>query len=129
MEKQEDNHAQLTCVNREEFIENIKKWITIDSQLKTVNEKTKKMRDIKNELSEKICNYKDNNAINNTIKITDGELRFYQKKEQTPLSFGYIENCLEQILTDQTQIDFVMDYIKDNREVNIITDIKRIYHR
>jgi protein associated with RNAse G/E len=121
-------HNQLT-IDRAEFIENTKQWVTLDSQLKIINEKTKKIRDMKRELTEKICKYKDKHPIHSTIKLSDGELKFYEKKEQTPLSFGYIEHCLEQILQDQTQIDFVMDYIKNNREVTTVTDIKRIYSK
>jgi protein associated with RNAse G/E len=113
--------------SRIEFIENTKQWVILDSQLKIINEKTKKIRDMKRELSEKICEYKNNNNIHNTIKLSDGEIRFYEKKEQTPLSFTYIEDCLEKILTDPEQIDFVMNYIRDNREVVMSTDIKRVY--
>jgi hypothetical protein len=118
---------QLTT-ERAEFIENTKQWVTLDTQLKIINEKTKKIRDMKKALTEKICDYKEKHPIHSTIKLSDGELRFYEKKEQTPLSFAYIEHCLEQILTDEAQIDFVMNYIRDNREVNIVTDIKRVYN-
>jgi hypothetical protein len=120
-------NTDLTKPERTEFIENTKQWVTLDSQLKIINEKTKAIREMKRQLTEKICEYKNNNNIHNVIKLSDGELRFYEKREQTPLSFSYIEYCLEQILTDEEQIEFVMNYIRDNREVSVTTDIKRVY--
>ena len=129
MNKEEERPNQIITQTRAEFIENTKQWVQIDSQLKIVNEKVKIMRDKKRELTDKICDYKDKNAIHSTIKLSDGELRFYEKREQTPLSFSYIEHCLEQILQDQEQIDYVIDYIRDNREVTVVTDIKRIHNK
>ena len=120
-------NTEIAKPERTEFIENTKQWVTLDSQLKIINEKTKAIREMKRQLTEKICEYKNNNNIHNVIKLSDGELRFYEKREQTPLSFSYIEYCLEQILTDEEQIEFVMNYIRENREVSVTTDIKRVY--
>ena len=78
--------------------ENITLWVLLDTQLKTINEKTKKMREKKNELSQNICKYIIDNNIKNKIKIKDGEhlaeIRMYDKKEYSALNFGYIESCL-----------------------------------
>ena len=38
-----DNNI-ITVSSKQEFIVNVQKWVTIDSQLKIVNEKTKQMR-------------------------------------------------------------------------------------
>ena len=62
---------------------------------------------------------------NNTIKITDGELRFYEKKEYSPLTFGYIEKSLGKIISDKTQLDYVIKFLKENREITTSIDIKR----
>jgi hypothetical protein len=63
---------------------------------------------------------------NQNIKFNDGELRFYEKKEYSPLTFSYIEDCLENILEDESQIEFIMDYLRDNREITTSIDIRRI---
>ena len=49
--------------------ENITLWVLLDTQLKTINEKTKKMREKKNELSQNICKYIIDNNIKNKIKF------------------------------------------------------------
>lgn len=115
---------------RKQFIDNIKQWVLLDSQLKIVNEKTRKLRDTKTELSEHICEYMNsNNLLENKIGISDGELRIFQKKEYSPLSYGYIERSLAEIITDKTQIDYIIQFLKDKREITSSLDIKRTYHK
>jgi hypothetical protein len=114
-----------TLTTRSQFIENLQKWILIDSQLKIINEKTKKLRDMKNTMVEELSEYKLKNNIDNTIKITDGELRFYEKKEYSPLTFGYIEKSLGKIISDKSQLEYLIKYLKENREITTTIDIKR----
>lgn len=117
----------LTITTKNELIENIKQWVVIDSQLKIINEKTKKLRNMKHELTDQICAYKSKNNIDNTVRISDGELRFYEKKEYNPLTFGYIEKCLANIIPDKTNVDYIIAYLKENRETSTSADIRRIY--
>ena len=113
--------------NKNDLVENIKRWVIIDSQLKIINEKTKKLRNMKHELTENICNFKSKNNIDNTVKISDGELRFYEKKEYNQLTFGYIEKSLANIIPDKSQVDYIINYLKENRETSVSTDIRRVY--
>jgi len=77
------------------FEENIKKWVSLDNQLKSINEKVKKMRDDKNSTEEIIMNYVEQNEIKNaTINISDGKLRFTTTKQTPPLTLKYVEDCL-----------------------------------
>ena len=55
-----------TITTKKELIDDIKQWVTIDSQLKIVNEKTKKMREMKSDLTKNICDYAWNNNLKNT---------------------------------------------------------------
>ena len=45
--------------------ENIKKWVSVDNQLKTLNEKTKELRDIKNNTEQVILDYVETNKMTN----------------------------------------------------------------
>ncbi len=110
------------------FIENIQKWVMLDSQIKLINEKVKKARQSKHELLENITTYVAENGIEHTkIEISDGELRFYEKKEYQPITFGYVENSLGKIISDKKQVDFIMKYLRDAREVTVCKDIRRNY--
>lgn len=115
---------------KNQFIENVQKWVLIDNQLKIVNEKTKKMREMKNILSEDICKYmNDNDLINKKIGITNGELRIVEKKDYSPLSYGYIEKKLEEIIPDKSHIEFIIQYLKDNREITVSQEIRSNYNK
>jgi hypothetical protein len=120
---------QIVPINtKQQFIENVKNWVIMDSQMKIINEKTKKIRESKRELSDSICEYmKESNLLDNKIGITDGELRIYEKKEYSPLSYTYIEKCLAEIIHDKKQLDYIIQYLKQKREITTSLDIKRTY--
>jgi hypothetical protein len=120
---------QIVPVNpKQQFIENVKNWVILDSQMKIINEKTKKIRESKHQLSDSICEYmKESNLLDNKIGITDGELRIYEKKEYSPLSYTYIEKCLAEIVHDKKQLDYIIQYLKQKREITTSLDIKRTY--
>ena len=108
------------------FEENIKKWVSLDNQLKTISEKVKKIRDDKNSTEEMIMTYvEEKNIKNATINITDGKLRFTTTKQTPPLTLKYVEECLMKCIVNESQVKHVMKVIKDSREVKYSTDIKR----
>ena len=113
---------------KQKFIENIQKWVAIDSQLKTIHEKVKKARETKHQLMANIYEYVDKKSLKDTkIEISDGDLKFYEKRDYQPISFGYIEECLDKIMADKKQVEYIMNYIHDNREVRLTKDIRRNY--
>ena len=115
---------------KSQFVENVQKWVLVDSQLKIVNEKTKKMREMKNTLSEEICNYMiENNLNNKKIGITNGELRLVEKKEYSPLSYGYVEKRLTEIIADKSHVEYIIQYLKDNREITVLNEIRGTYNK
>lgn len=111
--------------SRTQFIEKIQKWAKLDTQLKMINEKIKDIRDMKNNLTDDICEYVENNNVNAKINIGDGQLIISEKKIYSPLSYAYIEECLEKIIDDEEHIDFIINYLRDNREVEIVKEIRR----
>lgn len=120
--------AQPILASREQFAEDIKKWVTLDTQLKVVHEKTKQMREMKSDLQSRIYDYMAKaNLLDKKIGIHDGELRFVEKKEQTTLSFGYIERCLGQILSEKEQVDYILQYLKEKRETQVVKELRRTY--
>ena len=111
--------------SRTEFIENVKQWNNIDTQIKLVNEKTKKIREMKTYLASQISEYMRNNNLG-SVKFNGGEIRMYEKKDYETLTFSYIEECLENILEDEEQIDFIMNYLRTNREVKTTPEIRKV---
>ena len=108
------------------FIENIQKWVKLDSQIKTVNDKIRKARELKTQLLNNIVEYVESNKLEATkIEISDGELRFYEKREYQPITFTYIEESLGKLIADKKQVDCIMNYLRENREITLSTDIRR----
>lgn len=126
------NHSDvqsLTSGSRQkEFIENVQKWVVADSQLKKVNEKTREFRDYKSNLSTSICRYlQDNNLQNTKIEISNGEIKMFEKKEYSPLTFTYIQECLGKIISDKSHVEYIIRYLKENREIKSDFDLRRTH--
>ena len=118
----------VSLSDKDEFIQNVQKWNYMESQIKDANEKIKKMRTLKSNFGTKICSYLEkNHSIKNKIAIGNDEIHMYSKKEYTPLSFSYIENKLKEIIQDENQVDFVIQYLKDKREVTVTNDLRKIH--
>ena len=109
--------------------ENIKKWVSIDNQLKTLSEKTKELREVKNTTEELILEYVETKKMNNaTVNISDGKLRFTNTKQTAPLTLKYVEECLTHCIGKEEQVTVIMNYIKESREIKYVPDIKRTYN-
>jgi len=124
------NQLIISPTSKKDFVDNVKKWVLCDQQLKLIKEKSDNIRDMKHALSSAICTYMDeNNLTQNEIEITDGKLKIYEKKEYSPLTFSYIEQSLAKIITDKSHVQFIIQYLKDNREIKTSTDLKSIYKK
>jgi|TARA_B110000285_G_scaffold235562_1_gene318090 hypothetical protein len=111
---------------RELLIENVKNWVLLDQKIQTINEKTKQIRELKSKLTSDICDYMKSKNMKSNIGISNGELRMYEKKDYKPLTFTYVEKCLREIINDNNHVEYIIKYLKENREVTITPDIKRI---
>ena len=113
---------------QDDFTNLIKRWVLLDSQLKLINEKTKKIRDERNELNEKIVNTLEHSkSLHKKIIIHDGHLKVHEKRDYTPLTFSFLEQHLGKIMNDPNQVEYVIEYLKQQREIKTSNDLKRIY--
>jgi hypothetical protein len=109
------------------FVEKVKKWVMLENELKKANETTRHLRETKAAITNEICEWmKSKDMEKRTIKVSDGELRFYDKKDYSPLSYGYVESCLLKIIQDEKHVELIIKYLKDNREITTSTDIRHV---
>tara|TARA_B110000879_G_scaffold168057_2_gene217411 strand:+ start:679 stop:1083 length:405 start_codon:yes stop_codon:yes gene_type:complete len=124
-----NNNQSLTVYSnkneREMLIENVKNWVILDQKLQLINEKTKQIRELKTKVTMNICDYMKTNNITTNIGISNGELRMYDKKDYKPLTFTYVEKCLNEIIKDKNHVEYIIKYLKEKREIHISQDIKR----
>jgi hypothetical protein len=108
------------------FENQIQQWVSLDNQLKHLNEKVKDLRDKRNNLEENITSYaSENNLSNATVKISDGRLKFTNTKVQEPLTFKYLEKTLGEVIKNESQVKLIMEHLKQKRAVKIVPEIKR----
>ena len=124
--------SQIVAISnpKNEFVENVKKWVICDQQLKYLKEKSDLIRNTKQVLSTSICSYlNENNLSHNEIEITNGKIKMHEKKEYSPLTFSYIEQSLAKIITDKSHVQYIIQYLKENREIKTSHDLKSIYKK
>ena len=108
------------------FESRIQQWVSLDNQLKKINDQTKELREKRNELEQNITAYaQSNNLSNATVKIGDGRLKFANTRVPEPLTFKYLEKTLKSVINNETQVSLIMDQIKQNRNIKIVPEIKR----
>ena len=109
--------------------QNIKNWVSIDNQLKEINERAKELRESRSNLENSITQYIEENKLTDaTIEISDGRLRYANCKNTKPLTIKYVDTCLREIISNKEQVDQIMQYIKSKREEKYAPIIKRYYN-
>jgi hypothetical protein len=108
------------------FESQIQQWVQLDNQIKQLNEKAKEIREKRNILEQNIVNYAStNNLSNSTVKISDGRLKFTNTRVPEPLTFKYLEKTLSEVIKNESQINLIMEHVKQKRTVKIVPEIKR----
>ena len=110
------------------FEQHLQQWVAIDNQMKTLNDRMKELRDKKNVLSQNINTHiETNNMSESSVKLSDGQLKFVKVKDTQQLTFKYLETCLREIIKNEEQVNKIVDYVKNKREVKYVPEIKRLY--
>ena len=111
---------------KSDFEKQIQQWVSVDDQIKGLNEKLKELREKKNTLNTNITTYASkNNIFGSTIKIGDGKLKFGTVNAQQQITLGYLQKCLGEVIKNESQAQQIFEYIKNNREVKTNFEIKR----
>jgi len=106
----------------------IKEWVQLDNQIKVYNEKIRAIKERRNELAQSILGNEQNfetQLCNKSIKISDGSLKFVNTRVTPQLTFKYVENSLSQIIKNEDQVEQILRFLKENREIKFVPEIKR----
>jgi len=108
------------------FEQQVQQWTAIDNQLKQLNEQTKQLREKRSNISNSITSYASNHGISSSgIKISDGTLKIVSTRVPEQLTFKYLEKSLSKIIKNENQVKQILDHIKTNREIKVVSEIKR----
>ena len=133
----------------------LQKWAHMDTQLKQANEKIRKYREYKQDLSNQIFKHvndarnkhqtptptptpgdvdddDDEEAVDEfvpamlTIQSTGGRIQVFERIEYASITFGYLEECLTEIIPEEEHVSYILDFIRDNRKIRRIPDMKQL---
>ena len=112
----------------ETFQENIKKWVSLDNRHNTMKNEIKTIRTEKNDLRDIIYSFAEQNNLEHaTIELSDGHLKLQQNKYSSPLTFKFLQTCLNDCIGDEERVKQIIKYIKEKREVTETYDIRRTF--
>tara|TARA_R110001592_G_scaffold82433_1_gene244117 strand:- start:2807 stop:3154 length:348 start_codon:yes stop_codon:yes gene_type:complete len=110
------------------FQKNIQEWVTVDNQIKTLNQEIKELRGNRNSLTNNIFTYAESNNLENAvIQISDGKLKFQNIKQTAPISFKLVKEVLNECIDNEEHVEAIITAIKNKRESKYTYDIKRTY--
>ncbi len=113
-----------------EFLQTkIKEWVICDNNLNTLKQQSKQLRENKNNLTDEIFSYvHEHNLDNSVIQISDGTLKFQQTNYSSPLTFKFLETCLNDCISNEEQVKKIINYIRNKREIKTQYNIKRKFN-
>jgi hypothetical protein len=110
---------------KEELVENIKKWVSYDYEIKNLQKSMKEIREKKKELTKSLIDVMKNHEID-CFDINDGKLFYTKNKVKTPLNKNNLMNALEKYFENESiNVEDVTNFILDNREIKIKENLKK----
>jgi hypothetical protein len=114
----------------ETFHDHIKRWVNLDNKHNSMKQEIKTIRSEKNNLKDTIYNYAENHNLEDAkIELSDGHLKLQKTKYSSPLTFKFLETCLNDCISDEDRVKQLIKYVKQKREINESYDIKRVYKK
>jgi hypothetical protein len=110
----------------QEFEQNMRKWAILDNKIRASNNELKGLRSQKAEVGSSICEFMKTKGLENKkVDTGDSIISFYEKNEYPALTFGYIEKCLGEIISDKDKIAIIIKHLKDKREIKKSNNLRR----
>lgn len=108
----------------EEFEQNFKKWALLDAKIRSANADLKTWRSERDAAETKVCEYMKSKGSKN-VKAGDSVVSLCEETSYQTLTYGYVEKCLGEIITDAEHVKHIMNYLKSKREVTKTMVLRR----
>jgi len=114
--------------DRSHLIDNVKEWIHLDNELKTLRKEMKERRNKKKEITKALVNVMKTNEID-CFDITGGQLIYSKKNVKKPLTKKHLLTSLSDYFKDDKHIVKELGvFILNSRESNVKEDIRRKFN-
>ena len=112
-------------MNNDELLDNVKTWLNIDNEIRTLQKEIKNRRKLKRELTQSLVGIMKSNDIEQ-LNIPDGQLIYTKNKIRAPLSKKHLLASLATYFkNDQRIVSELSKYIMDTRQEKEKENIKR----
>lgn len=101
---------------KEELVEHIKKWVSIETEIKTLQQDLKIKRLEKKKLSDDLINVMRENEID-CFNINNGKLIHQKNKTRETISKKMLERCLSTYFQEDKQVNDLLGHILDSRTI------------
>ena len=110
---------------KEQLVNNIKEWITIDNEISQLKAEIKEKNLLKKTLTENLVDVMKNNKID-CFDIKDGSLVYKQNKVKKQINSKTLFAALQTYYKDEPKMaEELTKYVMDNREEQVKETIKR----
>jgi len=112
-------------MSKEELIKNVRKWISLDNEIRTLQKEQKKRRDKKKEVSESLIDFMKENEVD-CFEIKDGNLSYVKQNVKKPITKKNLLEILSKYYDgDIFKATEMNEYIMNNREEVVRESIQR----
>ena len=110
---------------RSHLIQNVKEWISLDNEIKTLQKEIKERRKKKKDITYSLVDIMKNNEID-CFDIKDGQLIYTKKNVKNPLSKKHLLKSLTEFFkNDKLIVGQLGKYIMETRESKTKENIRR----
>ena len=109
-----------------DFKEDVKIWLKLDDDIKTLTDAIKERKSKKNEITPRLLDFMEKHNIND-LNTNDGHLKFQKSLRSKPLSKKYLLDRLGFYFKSEMKGEKVVNFIYNNREKSETSNIKRVY--
>ena len=123
-----DNNPEIQSKVNDSFKKNVKKWLAIDDEIRTIRARTKELTNEKKDFEENILKHVEV-VQEKEFLVPGGKLRKNVYKTKAPLSKESIQKALNDIIKDKTQVTTMTDHIIKSRPIVERVNLKRTKNR
>ena len=120
--------SQPPQIDKAELIGRIRRWLTLDEEIKALSRKAKEKRAQKKEITDGLVGIMRHNEID-CFDITDGQLLYSKKNVKKPLTKKHLLTSLTKYFEDnQVMVKELSSFIMNTRESKTKEDIRRKFN-
>ena len=115
----------MTTVQTTTLAQQMNSLIQIQQELDSLNEKQKELRQHKNNLQDSIIQYmKENDMDHRSVKMGNHQMYIASRKQYSGITFHYLDKMLGNIIPDENQKSYVLKYLRENREIKDVPELR-----